>query len=196
MTPQRPNHALQRNPAIALRLQSWRPVGRVAELGMRSLVFAIVFLILAKLVNGQEQPMLRATRLSNEVLTRILVEGKERDLRRVPGRDRPQAIIRLYAVAEEGRCVDGTHMVCSYQYYLAVGDLGEAAPQAVYDLGKVGELRPVAWLGRTASGRVQLRVSVASYPAYVDKYSPKLSRKALNYVLQIGTDSLDVVPER
>ena len=32
MSTQRPNDALQR-PAIALLLQSWRPVGRVAELG-------------------------------------------------------------------------------------------------------------------------------------------------------------------
>jgi hypothetical protein len=92
--------------------------------------------------------------------------------------------------------VAGTHMVCSYHYYLAVSDDGEAAPQAVYDLGKVGELRPVAWLGRTASGRARLRVTVANYPSHVFKYSPKLSRKTANYVLQIGTDALDVVPEQ
>ena len=163
---------------------------------MHHLAFALVFLFLPNLVDAQEQLELRPTRLNNEILTRILVEAKEHDLRRPPGRTQLQAIVRLYAVAEEGGCVDGTHMVCSYQYYLAVGDLGEAAPQAVYDLGWVGELRPVAWLGPTASGRARLRVAVASYPAYVYKYSPRLSRKTVNYVLQIGTDSLDIVPER
>lgn len=159
-------------------------------------VLVLIFLFLPKLGHAQEQLSLRATRLTDEVLTRILVQAKEHDLRRLPGGRKTQGIVRLYAVAEEGDCVDGTHMVCSYQYYVAVADDGEAAPHAVYDLGKVGELRPVAWLGPTASGRARLRVTVASYPAYVYKYSPKLSRKTVNYVLQIGTDSLDVVPER
>jgi hypothetical protein len=163
---------------------------------IRHVAFVIVFIFLTRLVVAQEQLILRGTRLSNEVLTRILVEAKEQDLRRLPGREKIHAIVRLYAVAEEGGCVDGTHMVCSYQYYLAVGDLGEAAPRAVYDLGKLGELRPRGWLGSTASGRPQLRVTVASYPATVYKYSPKLSRETVNYVLQIGTDGLDVVRER
>ena len=150
-------------------------------------------LLLAALVpaGADAQTMLSARPVADSMLVLLLNDGQE-----VPIGDRdesPYLIPRLYAVAQEGKCVEDTHMICTHRYFLAVAEDGVAADQAVFDLGEVGEITSARVMANRGQD-IRLRVVVANYPRHVFRYTRRLVREERAYLIHLGLDSLRITP--
>ncbi|HYR07139.1 MAG TPA: hypothetical protein VEQ60_05210 [Longimicrobium sp.] len=140
---------------------------------------------------GSAQTALSARPVADSMLVLLLNDGQEVPISDLD--DSPYLIPRLYAVAEEGKCVEDTHMICTHRYFLAVAEEGVAGDQVVFDLGEVGEItgaRVMANRGQDA----RLRVVVANYPRHVFRYTRHLVREERAYLIHLGLDSLRITP--
>lgn len=159
------------------------------------LLLALSCGLLAGPAAAQEPAPLRATPVTDSLLVRILNDGVVQEIERPRG---PPTYLhpRLYRVREEGGCVEDTHMVCGYWYYLAVSEDGEAPRQAVFDLGWIGEVVGAELLAGRGPDRPRLRLTLANYPSHVFRYQRNLVLREAVYLVDLGVDELKIVKER
>src|SRR5678816_4042240 len=84
---------------------------------------------------------IQAKRLHNDDLAFVLLWGRPVDLEHLPGGAKPPLRIRLWQSAIERSCGPAGHLICAYQYHLAVSEPGEGGDDAVYDLGEFGTIQ-------------------------------------------------------
>jgi hypothetical protein len=134
----------------------------------------------------------RAKKLDNADLAFVLLYGAPVDLERLPGGDKQPFRVRLWRTDVERSCGAAGHMICAYQYHLAVGELSEGGTQAVYDLGEFGTIQSMRWRSKDTDDRAVLELSVLNLPAHVFRYQPEAKRVQRTFLLSIGTDSIGI----
>jgi hypothetical protein len=137
-----------------------------------------------------------AKRLDNIDLAFVLLWGEPVDLERIRGGDKQSFRIRLWRTPIERSCGPAGHLICAYQYHLAVDEFGEGGEPRVYDLGEFGTIRSVKWLSKQTDDRALLELSVLNFPEHVFRYWPGLKRLQRTALLSIGTDSVVVQVKR
>ena len=90
---------------------------------LRALLVLQIGVLLAPNLVGQQLPEPRL--VDNQLLASVLNFAFVEDLQTLPTapvRDPTDLplLLKLYSVLKQGGCVDGTHWVCSFDYYLAV----------------------------------------------------------------------------
>ena len=146
--------------------------------------------------SGQGSFPTSAKRLNNADLAFVLLWGKPVDLERVAGGDKQPFRIRLWQTDIERSCGPAGHLICAYQYHLAVEDPGEGGEPAVYDLGEFGTIQSMKWLSKQTDESAVLQLSVLNFPAHVFRYWPGLKRVQQTFLLTIRTNSVVVQPQR
>ena len=131
---------------------------------------------------------LKATKVKNPTLASVLLDGERIDIAKTD--DQPLRI-SLWQVDREHSCGRAGHMICGYQYLLAVSEPGESGDFAVYDLGEFGTVEQAKWLAAQGE-RAILRVTALNYPAHVFEYWKGLQLERGTFMLSIGTDSLGI----
>lgn len=104
-------------------------------------------------------------------------------------------IPRLYAISDEGGCVEDTHMICSHRYFLAVAEEGAGGAQAVFDLGEVGEIVGARVMVGADPVHPHLALAVQNYPDHAFQYNPTLVRQKRIYVLTLDVKTLRIDPK-
>lgn len=137
---------------------------------------------------------IRVTRLDNDDLAFMLLEGEPVYLPPVPPASGLR--VRVWRAPIERSCGPAGHMICAYQYYLAVGGPGEGAEPAVYDLGAFGSVLTLRWAGAPSDDALTLRVSALNYPVAVFPRWPGLRREQRTARLQISADTVVLAPGR
>jgi hypothetical protein len=130
--------------------------------------------------------------LDNTDLAFVLLWGEPVDLERVAGGDKQPFRMRLWQTDIERSCGPAGHLICAYQYHLAVEDPGEGGEPAVYDLAEFGTIQSMRWLSKQSDENAVLQLSVLNYPAHVFRYWPGLKRVQRTFLLTISTDSVVV----
>lgn len=158
---------------------------------MRTLILALL-LAFALPAGAAAQTTLSARAVEDTLLVSLLnnaVEVRIHDLD-----ESPYLYPRLYAVSEEGSCVEDTHAVCTHHYFLAVSEDGEAPGQAVFALGEVGEIvhaRVRADRGLDA----RLVVTVLNHAATAFDYQDDLVREERVFSIALDLDTLRISAE-
>jgi hypothetical protein len=117
---------------------------------------------------------------------RVPIEGAE---------ESPYLIPRLYAISDEGGCVEDTHMICSHRYFLAVSEEGYGAAQAVFDLGEVGEIIRARVMVDRWPAHPQLKLTVQNFPDHAFQYNPSLVRQTRVYSVELDVQTLKIASE-
>jgi hypothetical protein len=138
----------------------------------------------------------RAKRLDNPDLAYVLLWGAPVELERLPGGDKQPFRMRLWRTDVERSCGPAGHLICAYQYHLAVGETGEGGEDAVYDLGEFGSIQSMKWLSKESDDRAVLELSVVNFPDHVFRNWPGLKRIQRTFLLSIGTDSVVIRAKR
>ncbi|MEO6067777.1 MAG: hypothetical protein ABIQ41_07340 [Gemmatimonadales bacterium] len=128
-------------------------------------------------------------KLADYPVADLLSIGTFRSLDRFPGAPATQFYIRLWTILREGGCVDGTHVICNGEYYLAFRRDGEDFESFAYDLGSYGELTILRFVSRGAD-TVAIEAQVASYPRDATPLAPGLVRRTRKIVYVIARTSL------
>ena len=147
-------------------------------------------------VSAQAPSGLTPRRLDNADLAFVLLYGSAVDLAKLPGGDAQPLRVRLWRTDVERSCGPAGHLICAYQYHLAVGAYGEGGDQAVYDLGEFGTIQSLRWLTRPSGDRAFLELSALNFTAHVFPRWAGLKREQWTAVLDIGTDSIRVTRKR
>ena len=146
--------------------------------------------------SGQGSFPTGAKRLDNTTLAFVLLWGEPVDLKRVAGGDKQPLTVRLWQTPIERSCGPAGHLICAYQYHLAVDDPGEGGEPTVYDLGEFGTIQSMKWLSKQSDESDILQLSVLNFPAHVFRYWPGLKRVERTFLLTIRTDSVVVRAKR
>ncbi len=153
---------------------------------MRTTVLAL-FLAFALPAGAAAQTTLSARPVTDTLLVWLLNNAVEVPIHNLD--ESPFLYPRLYAVPEEGSCVEDTHAVCTHHYFLAVSEDGELPGQSVFALGEVGEIlqaRVQADRGLDA----RLVVTVLNYASTAFQYEDDLVRE--EYLYSIALDLHDL----
>jgi hypothetical protein len=137
-----------------------------------------------------------AKRLDNADLAYVLLWGAPVELEKLPGGDKQPFRMRLWRTGVERSCGPAGHLICAYQYHLAVSEAGEGGEQAVFDLGEFGSIQSMKWLSKESDDRAVLELSVINFPDHVFRYWPGLKRIQRTFLLTIGTDSVVIKAKR
>jgi hypothetical protein len=164
-------------------------------------LFLLLFLSIAIAIphssNAQQGSFpARAKRLDNADLAYVLLWGAPVDLGRLLGGDKQPFRMRLWRTDVERSCGPAGHLICAYQYHLAVSEAGEGGENAVYDLGEFGSIQSMKWLSKESDDRAVLELSVVNFPDHVFRYWPGLKRIQRTFLLTIGTDSVGIKSKR
>jgi len=114
-------------------------------------------------VGGDEAVGVRPQLIADPLWTWVLNNATLHELDSLPNGGEQWYSMRLFEIPVGGSCVEYTYTTCSHQYLLAVSETGEAPPQRVYNLGRVGRVTKVEWIGdvHNAFGIARLRLSIA-----------------------------------
>ena len=137
-----------------------------------------------------------AKRLDNADLAYVLLWGAPVELERLRGGDKQPFRMRPWRTGVERSCGPAGHLICAYQYHLAVGGDGEGGEDAVYDLGEFGSIQSMKWLSKESDDRAVLELSAVNFPDHVFRNWPGLKRIQRTFLLSIGTDSVAITAKR
>jgi hypothetical protein len=103
-------------------------------------------------------------------------------------------VVRLYGIPQDAECIEGTHGICSNDYYLAISTRDDAPTESAYHLGSVGEITEVIALPTVPGVQDRLRITVINYPAAILSAVPTLKRSEHRFELRIREAQLEIRP--
>ncbi len=131
-------------------------------------------------------------RIRDEKIVFILNNAEMSDLNKLNPEIEKTILLKLYKIPYSGSCVPETHMTCGYEYYLAVSEYDEMPQQAVYYLGKVGEISEIEWLKQDENDKALIKFVVCSYPQLALERNRQLPKKEKTSTLEVGVNAIKI----
>lgn len=137
-------------------------------------------------------PVLKAQKINDKVLVRLLNSGQCEDLNQLDKNIEKSVHLRLCAVGNSGDCVRETEGTCSYDYFLAVSEYDEEPEQAVFALGTLGEISEIHWRATTAPDTAVIDLTALRFPAEAIKMNKKLAQSKSAFEINVSARKLIV----
>ncbi len=154
---------------------------------MRStLAFLLFVLVSAGNAHGQGLE-LKVEKASREVLVKAAALGNMQFI------ENEQMVIRLYGFTVSGTCIPESRQVCGHHYVLLTSSRDEAPVIRAYDLGQVGEITKVAFVGEPNVRLQVIEMTVQNYATSAHKTNPRLAKRTKKYRLKLSENEAEVV---
>lgn len=131
-------------------------------------------------------------RMGNQKLVFILNNAQITELNKLNPGIQKTLSLKIYKIPYSGSCVPETHLTCGYDYYLAVSEFDEMPNQAVWHLGKVGEITDFQWLKPDENDKALLKFKVLNYSQLALERNKNLLKKEKTLTLSIRVDALRI----
>ena len=154
---------------------------------MRS-VSILLFCLIASSGTVQAQGLeLKVEKASREVLVRAAALGNMQFI------ENKLMVIRLYGFSVSGTCIPETHQVCGHHYVLLTSSYDEAPVIRAYDLGTVGEITRVAFVGEQKAKKLVIEMTVQNYASSALKANPRLAKRARKVRLKLDENEAEIL---
>ena len=154
---------------------------------MRSIAM-LLFCLLAYAGTARAQGLeLKAEKASREVVVRAAALGNMQFI------ENKQLMIRLYGFSVSGTCIPETHQVCGHHYVLLTSSFDEAPVIRAYDLGKVGEITRVAFVGKQEAKLQIIEMTVQNYASSALKSNPRLAKRTRKVRVKLSETEAEIV---
>lgn len=154
---------------------------------MRSIAM-LLFCLLATAGTVHAQGLeLKVEKASREVVVRAAALGNMQFI------ENKLMVIRLYGFSVSGTCIPETHQVCGHHYVLLTSSYDEAPVIRAYDLGTVGEISRVAFVGEQTAKLLVIEMTVQSYASTALKTNPRLSKRTRKVRIKLSENEAEIV---
>jgi len=129
---------------------------------------------------------LKVDQASREVLIRAAALGSMQHIKS------PLLAIRMYAFSVSGSCIPETHQVCANHYVLVTSSYDEAPVIHAYDLGVVGEITRLTFVGKQTDKVWDLELVIQNYATSALKTNKRLARRTKKIHLLIDENNVEI----
>jgi hypothetical protein len=150
-----------------------------------------ILLILPLLLFSQNKTSFANKSINNYELIEILNNAKSINLNDLTTEFDKSLSIKLYSVGINEPAY-GTEMIVAHKYYLAVSEYDEYPDQAVFYLGRFGEISEIIWADTERYDTALLQLKITEHPSWVLKIDPKLNNKKASYSLLVTVNKLEL----
>jgi len=154
---------------------------------MRSIAI-LLFCLLASAGTARAQGLdLKVEKASREVVVRAAALGNMQFI------ENKLMVIRLYGFSVSGTCIPETHQVCGHHYVLLTSSYDETPVIRAYDLGTVGEISRVAFVGKQDAKKLVIEMTVQNYASSALKTNSRLAKKTRKVRLKLDENEVEIL---
>ena len=159
------------------------------------LVLISILALGCRLVQADNNSQIK--KIDDKLLTEILCNSQLINANEIESKIEKNHILKVYKVPVK-RDIQGTYLTAEYKIYLAISEYDEKPKQAVFYLGKYGDISNVKWLESTYDKNKKryvskIKVSVLNYSTNVFNYTSELKRKKEIFNLSITVDRIKII---
>jgi hypothetical protein len=156
-------------------------------------LFILLFSSLFLSLYSQSGSIIKNEKIDNSILVKILNNSQIKYLNEIDPNSPRDLDLRLYSISQDIVVYGTEQMIKNYDYYLAVSEHGENPEQAVFYLGKFGELTNIIWGDYTGSDTATIILDILNYPKYLLELDPNLKKSHKKVKIEITINDIKII---